>query len=564
MKPPALFAPSLLQRRAVVGGESDWTWHEIHAAAAELAPRLEPGLAVCNLCATRAGFLVTWLAALRRGCLMLLPPSGGQADLLSLLHAGGGALVVVDRQDLALAADHGAVRCLVHVPTVPARLPAPCELAWTPDAAKACACLYTSGTTGAPQPQFKTWEQLLLGAQALAARLAQLAEGGMADWHALVSSVPPQHMFGFESSVMLPLATGLAVVDRKPLLPLDVRAAMQRCGGAAAWVATPLHLRALARSGVSLPDCRLALVSTMPLAPALAAQVEALVHAPVLELFGSTETGALATRRAALAARWQPIGDARLEAAGATTSAWGAHFPSPHVLGDQVDLGTDGSFELLGRHADMVKIGGRRASLSALNLLLQDLPGLQDGVFYLPATDSPTERLVLIHAGALDRDAAERWLRGRIDPVFLPRAFVQVPRLPRDANGKLPGAALQALHASRGKPAADEGDALDFEFIVAHGHPCLPGHFPGQPIVPGVVILDRVLAHLRERTGREVQRLPRVKFSAPLRPGQTACVRFTCRDDTLSFRVSTGDAQAPDTIAQGSVQLQQRPGERTR
>jgi hypothetical protein len=55
-----------------------------------------------------------------------------------------------------------------------------------------------------------------------------------------------------------------------------------------------------------------------------------------------------------------------------------------------------------------------------------------------------------------------------------------------------------------------------------------------------------------------------VKFSAPLRPGQTACVRFTCRDDTLSFRVSTGDAQAPDTIAQGSVQLQQRPGERTR
>ena len=48
---------------------------------------------------------------------------------------------------------------------------------------------------------------------------------------------------------------------------------------------------------------------------------------------------------------------------------------------------------LLGRQADLVKIGGRRASLAGLNLLLQDLPGLHDGVFYLPDTGDPTERL---------------------------------------------------------------------------------------------------------------------------------------------------------------------------
>ena len=81
--------------------------------------------------------------------------------------------------------------------------------------------------------------------------------------------------------------------------------------------------------------------------------------------------------------------------------------------------------------------------------MLQDLPGLADGVFYLPATGAPTERLVLIHAGApLDRTAAEAWLRERMDPVFLPRAFIHVDRLPRTGSGKLQRSALDEIFAA--------------------------------------------------------------------------------------------------------------------
>jgi acyl-CoA synthetase (AMP-forming)/AMP-acid ligase II len=396
---------------------------------------------------------------------------------------------------------------------------------------------------------------LLAGAQALAARLDPLVEGGLAAWRAIVSSVPPQHMFGFETSVLLPLLTGIPVVERRPLLPLDVHAALALAGGPAAWIATPLHLRALAQAGQELPDCRLALVSTMPLSPALAAQVEPLLRAPVIEIFGSTETGVLATRRTAVEPRWLPVGDVRLEQDDTATLACGAHFPSPRSLADVIDLAADGSFELRGRHADMVKIGGRRASLSGLNLLLQDLPGLTDGAFYLPPSDGPAQRLVLVHAGKLDRPAAERWLRERLDAMFLPRAWVQVERLPRDASGKLPRAALQAVYAAHRAAVAGENSSMDCVFSVAAEHPALPGHFPGRPIVPGVLVLDHVMARLRACTGQEVTGLPRVKFTAPLLPGESAQVCFRQRAGSVGFRVSAERGGGMQLIAEGSLVL---------
>ena len=60
-------------------------------------------------------------------------------------------------------------------------------------------------------------------------------------------------------------------------------------------------------------------------------------------------------------------------------------------------------------------------------------------------------------------------------------------------------------------------------FTIADDHPALPGHFPGRPVVPGVVILDRVLDAVEAAHGPlRALRLPQVKFTAPLLPGQEA------------------------------------------
>ena len=443
---PLAAAPEWLSRPAVLGDETAWSWREVHEAALELAEQLDGASAVCNLCASRLGFLVTLIAALRRGCLLILPPSGGNAELGAVVAADPGTRVVGDPPAWPEPwCDDRYLQCSPTRSSQPDRSAA--ELAWTPAWDDIALRLYTSGSTGAPQAQPKTLGQLVLGARALVARLAETTEGGVAALDRIVCSVPPQHMFGLECSVMLSLVCGLPVLDRRPLLPADVRAAFE-AGPRAVWIATPMHLRSLVQEDVAVPACHLAIVSTMPLAPEVALGAERCLGGPVLEIYGSTETGALAMRRTSRESAWRPLEGVRLESAKGTTIAHGLHFASPVAVPDEIAPDADGRFTLLGRHADLVKIAGRRASLAGLDRLLLDLPGIDEGAFYLPPTDRATERLCLVYAGPpLDRRAALGWLRERLDPVFLPRTFIRVERLPRGDGGKLRRAALARVYA---------------------------------------------------------------------------------------------------------------------
>ena len=92
------------------------------------------------------------------------------------------------------------------------------------------------------------------------------------------------------------------------------------------------------------------------------------------------------------------------------------------------------------------------------------------------------------------------------------------------------------------------------EFIIPADHPCLPGHFPGQPIVPGVVVLDRVLAAIEAQHGAlGALRMPQVKFAQPLLPGEEARIELEALPDIAPprwrFRVLRGDA----LLASGEV-----------
>lgn len=88
------------------------------------------------------------------------------------------------------------------------------------------------------------------------------------------------------------------------------------------------------------------------------------------------------------------------------------------------------------------------------------------------------------------------------------------------------------------------------QFVVAPTHPCLPGHFPGSPLVPGVVILDHVLAAIeRGHAPTGSLRLPQVKFLAPLLPGVVATVVLDGAVPRWRFRVQAGDV----LVATGDV-----------
>lgn len=90
---------------------------------------------------------------------------------------------------------------------------------------------------------------------------------------------------------------------------------------------------------------------------------------------------------------------------------------------------------------------------------------------------------------------------------------------------------------------------------IAAGHPALPGHFPGHPVVPGVVLLDKVIESLSRHVGGPVRALgfPAVKFLAPLQPEQEFDVTFsTGRSGQAGFEVSRGDTR----LAKGTVSFE--------
>jgi acyl-coenzyme A synthetase/AMP-(fatty) acid ligase len=218
-------------------------------------------------------------------------------------------------------------------------------------------------------------------------------------------------------------------------------------------VTTPVHLAAcVERMDGGWPAVELVISATAPLSPELAGAVERRLGTRVCEIYGCTEAGSMASRRTLDGPRWrwyEGIGPRQL-ADGVAVS--GEILAGEVRLADRLELHGDGSFSLLGRGADLVKVAGKRASLADLNLKLAAIEGVVEGVFVVPEGAGPeSARLGAVAvAPGLDRETLLAALRQRLDPAFVPRPLVLVERLPRNATGKIPREALLALIAGRG------------------------------------------------------------------------------------------------------------------
>jgi 3-hydroxymyristoyl/3-hydroxydecanoyl-(acyl carrier protein) dehydratase len=100
---------------------------------------------------------------------------------------------------------------------------------------------------------------------------------------------------------------------------------------------------------------------------------------------------------------------------------------------------------------------------------------------------------------------------------------------------------------------------MEFDFRVAADHPSLPGHFPGRPLVPGVLLLDHVLQAVSRLAGQDVTRLRQVKFTSALWPGEQACGSCEIEGGRVAFRVVTRRDGAEIPIAEGVGTLYESP-----
>lgn len=553
------------------------------ADVARVAAALPAGGHVFNVCRDRYRFAVSLCAALVAGKISLLPSTHTPEMVRQLASFAPDAFCLHDAPDCAIDLPRFA-----YPDAAPGEPAADAPFAVPQiDAARIMAYVFTSGSTGAPVPHRKTWGFLVGCVRAAAERLG-LLDGRAAT---LIGTVPAQHMYGFESTVLLALIGGLAFSNRQPFYPSDIRDELDALPQPRVLVTSPIHLRALLSAGHALPRAALVLSATAPLSEKLACEAEAALDAPLVEIYGSTETGQIATRRTSQGAAWERFPDIRLDArdapdgddSGPTVWVSGGHVEAPVPMGDALELLGDGRFLLHGRKADLVNIAGKRTSLAYLNHQLNAIAEVVDGVFFMPNEAAPahgdtalepvTRLVALVVAPTLSAADLQRALRERIDPAFMPRPLVFVDALPRNETGKLPRDVLAALVAQHARatgatptPPAGRGPARTpssaLAFTIAADHPALPGHFPGHPVVPGVVLLDHAIHMIGAAMNRPLHawRLGSAKFLSPVAPGEpldlaydaaaSGAIRFTVR--TGSREVATGVLSAPPSVQDGA------------
>jgi acyl-coenzyme A synthetase/AMP-(fatty) acid ligase len=407
--------------------------------AAALAALLPERAQAVNLCADRYRFAVGLAAALLRGQISLLPPSDTPGVLDDIAAEFPAAYFLVD----------GAPpTARLAVMTYPETLPAVAAPPAVPSiaAGQTAVKLFTSGSTGRPKPHARSWGALVASAAAAGAAqgIARLS-GAM-----LVGTVPHQHSYGLESTVMLPMQHGLAFVAERPFYPGDVIAALEAMARPRVLVTTPVHLRVLLAEEGALPAVDLVLCATAPLSPQLAGAAEARFGARLWEIYGCSEVGQMAGRWTTAGAEWRCLPGIRLRQDAHGTWAHGGLVEGEDtLLNDVIELNAPDRFLLHGRTADLVNIAGKRTSLSHLNYHLNSIEGVDDGVFVMPdeTGEGVTRLLALVVAPRQTPAAILAALRRRIDAAFLPRPLCFVEALPRNALGKLPREALLALVA---------------------------------------------------------------------------------------------------------------------
>lgn len=414
------------------------------ADVAAVARLLPDAASAVNLCDDRYAFLVAFCALACRGQTNLLPPSRALRAVDDVMRAHAGCYAIGDVPLDPAPAGYLVLPALDAVSDADAAMP-------LIDGDHVVAIGYTSGSTGVPKANPKTWASFVASNEGNANMLRRQLGCSFN----VVATVPPQHMYGMEMSVIMPLLSNVAVHTGRPFFPADVAAALAQVHEPRVLVTTPVHLRALVEADIDLPALAAMVSATAPMPTELAVAAEARFGAPLHEVFGSTETCVFASRRSSAEDDWQLYDDVVLHPQPDGTMVEAPQLDAPMLLADIVTLHDNGRrFRLCGRNTDLLEIAGKRASLGDLNRRLLAIPGVRDGVvFQLDDADAMGIRRIaaLVVATGVDEHGILDALRESVDAVFLPRPLRIVEALPRNETGKLPrGLLLAMLHGSVG------------------------------------------------------------------------------------------------------------------
>jgi len=402
-----------------------------------LADVLPDRLVAINLCADRYAFMLGFFAVIVRGQSNLLLPSHQPGVVREAMLASNNRYVLHDgafREFSGLELD---LRPILAMQYSSAEIPiiADNQLA---------AIVHTSGSTGDSAQIAKYWRTLREGAKI---NLGYLIDDSP-DPVGMVATMPPWHMWGLETSILLPLLGNLQVYSGNSLFPEDIRAALEQIPEKKVLVSTPVHLRAIVNSGLEFPKVDWVFSATSPMTQDLAGAVEKVFSAELVDMYGCSETGLLAYRRITRQPEWQFFNEFRLARDGSKVRITADHLPESVQLADELEFTENNQFNLVGRDTDLVKVGGKRGSLAELTNRLLAIEGVQDAVvFRLSAAGDDNE--IRLSALVVAPNRTPKQIRNRlaeiVDPLFLPRPIRCVDALPRSSTGKLRKVELEKI-----------------------------------------------------------------------------------------------------------------------
>lgn len=501
----------------------------------------------------RYAFAVALISAWAQGLHVALPPNT-RPQTIELIR---------DASRTQVIAHDGSFSRGLHVvsllPTVKTealergQAPKPALHAWR--SMDIAATLFSSGTTsGTSNAAPKTVAQLFTEARMLAQTLFMP--------HArVVSTVHPGHIYGLLYSVLAPLLAEGSFGQETPFFPQSI-ARDVRDYHADVLVTVPAHLGTFVSiSPADFEGLKRLLSSTAPLPHELAHQIQDRFHLDVTEVLGSSETGGMAVRNSPTEEEWSALPGVELEADEEGRLRVDSPFicpteTRPYLTQERVRFVGKG-FVHEGRWDRIVKIGGRRVSLPAMEAHILNYPTVQDAAIVVrDSQDLHTKRLYL---AVVDPARDERALLHHFDERFersvWPRRIVFVDSLPREANGKLQRTRLWALFEQNKNDekhvdsvqwnlstASTEFDAMQsaiFPLDVPSNYRWFKGHFDGHPLMAAAAqMYDLIAPAVQKYLGEgHVQHIQRIKFQQEIKPGDQLEVRLQGDASALDFTI---------------------------
>lgn len=422
------------------------TFAEVYAMAAWLRAALAgpeyQGAAVCLAADNKAVIAAALLASLAGGPTLLLPYAFS-VKVLARMHQAAGFTTVIS--DVPRPWPEGVRVICPQLPGTPATGPASLPMSDDVSPRDELLKIYTGGSTGTPQLWAKTGENIFGESLFLAERFK------ITERDCIMATIPPYHIYGLLFSVALPLVSSAVVVGETPSFPHEIAEAA-RAHQATLLASVPAHYRALreVKKDIAL---RLAFSSAGMLDPDDNDSFCRRHKVGVVEVYGSTETGGIATRNRSLGEEyftplptldWQII-EGRLAVRSPYISPDLPVDPSGFFTSsDRVQACGIHAFALKGRADAVTKVGGKRVDLEEIRALIKKVAGVADCVVMALAESGGREHQIgaLIQGQGsglgveVDTELIRKTLVGALEPYALPRRMKTVERIPMKENGK--------------------------------------------------------------------------------------------------------------------------------